>query len=447
MPSDLQHLQRYATKGDAHSFRELVQTHGAMVHATALRVTRDGAMAQEIAQETFLELAKKAESITHSVAAWLHRVAWNRACDAVRRESTRRRFEEEGVRSWHEDREARWPDIEPHADASLNELPDDLREVLVLYFLEGRTQAEVALQLGKNQATVSRALARGIAAMRESLRSRGVIAGAGLAAVLSAQPANAMPVAVQASLGKLSLTGIGTASAIPRATSVVTASLITMTTTTKALIVSGTLAAVSLPFVLRQPENKPMPETPPARVESNQAKPKTKATAPKVSDDELFDQLFGTDSDRLQNARSLVDAHRAAHPGLSLQELAKDPALTAKLQGLMQEMMTKPELGKQFGEAMQLAMQVKGIVPSPDTNISLNIGEGFLNTESQAERYLGAVLSDDAKALAQLFADVVNEAALEMALDPDAETSSSGVSINKGPLPPDTRVISGQEED
>ena len=130
-----------------------------------------------------------------------------------------------------------------------------------------------------------------------------------------------------------------------------------------------------------------------------------------------------------------------------MQELAKDPALTAKLQGLMQEMMTEPELGKQFVEAMQLAMKVKGIEPAPDTNINLNIGDGFLNTESQAERYLGAVLSNDAKALAQLFADVVNEAALEMALDPDAETSSSGVSINKGPLPPDTRVIPPRPDD
>jgi RNA polymerase sigma-70 factor (ECF subfamily) len=89
MPSDLQHLQRYATTGDAHAFRELVQAHGAMVHATALRVTCNAAAAQDVAQETFLELARKAGGITQSVAAWLHRVAWNRACDAVRRESTR----------------------------------------------------------------------------------------------------------------------------------------------------------------------------------------------------------------------------------------------------------------------------------------------------------------------------------------------------------------------
>lgn len=157
MPSDLQHLQRYATTGDAHAFRELVQAHGAMVHATALRVTRDAAAAQDVAQETFLELARKAGGITQSVGAWLHRVAWNRACDAVRRESTRKRVEEAMAEAWHTDREAAWADIEPHVDASLNELPNELREVLVLYFLEGRTQAEVARHLGKNQATVSRA--------------------------------------------------------------------------------------------------------------------------------------------------------------------------------------------------------------------------------------------------------------------------------------------------
>ena len=70
-----------------------------------------------------------------------------------------------------------------------------------------------------------------------------------------------------------------------------------------------------------------------------------------------------------------------------------------------------------------------------------------MTTESRAERYLGAILSNDAKALAQLFADVVNEAAVEMALDPGADKSSSSVSISKGSLPPGTRVIQPVSED
>lgn len=431
MPSDLQNLQRYASTGDAHAFRELVQAHGAMVHATALRVTRDAAAAQDVAQETFLELARKAVGITQSVAAWLHRVAWNRACDAVRRESTRKRVEEAMAETWHTDREATWPDIEPHVDASLNELPNELREVLVLYFLEGRTQAEVARHLGRNQATVSRAIERGLAAMREALRSRGVITGAGLAALFTAQSAQAMPVAVQASLGKLSLPGIGTSSAIPAAS--ITTTLVTMTATTKALLVTGTLAALSLPFVLPRTENKPAPRRPSAETKAIATNPISKSNPSEISDQEMFDLLFDGDSDRSKQARSLVDDYRAAHPGLSLIELAKDPALTAKLQPLMQAMMAHPELGKQFAEAMQLAMKVKGIKPSPNTNISLNMGEGFLSNESQAERYLGAVLANDAKALAQLFADVVNAAAVEMALDPTQTTTSNGVSLGNTP--------------
>ena len=447
MLSDLQHLQRYATTGDAHAFRELVQAHGAMVHATALRVTRDAAAAQDVAQETFLELARKAGGITQSVAAWLHRVAWNRACDVVRRETTRKRVEDAMAEAWHTDREATWADIEPHVDASLNELPNELRDVLVLYFLEGQTQAEVAQHLGRNQATVSRAIERSISAMREALRSRGVIAGAGLVALLAAQPVQAMPVAVQASLGKLSLTGIGTTSAITPTASFITTTLITMTATTKALLITGTIAAVSLPFVLHRPEAKPAPVNQSRVLKSSSAEPKAKPKGSEMSDEEMFNHLFGSDSDRLRNARSLVDDYRAAHLGKSLRELAQDPALTAKLSPLMQEMMTKPELGKQFGEAMQLAMKVKGINPSPGTNISLNMGDGFLSNESQAERYLGAVLSNDAKALAQHFADVVNEAAVEMALDPGADKSSSGVSISKGPLPPGTKVIQKEPQD
>ena len=445
MLSDLQHLQRYATTGDAHAFRELVQAHGAMVHATALRVTRDAAAAQDVAQETFLELARKAGGITQSVAAWLHRVAWNRACDVVRRETARKRVEDAMAETWHTDREATWPEIEPHVDEALNELPQVLREVLVLYFLEGRTQVEIARHLDRNQATVSRAIERGISAMREALKTRGITCGIGLAALLTSQSAHAMPAALQASLGKLSLTSFGASSGAVPATTVAGSTLIAMTTTTKALLITGTLATASLPFLLSRPEAKPVAIQPKNETTTPPRNPIAKANASELTDQEVFDLLFG---ERSQNAQSLVDEYRAAHPGVSLMELAKDPALTPKLQALMQKMMTAPgEQGKAFGDAMELAMKVKGIKPSPNTNISLNLGESIMTTESRAERYLGAILSDDAKALAQLFADVVNEAAVEMALDPGADKSSSGVSISKGPLPPGTKVIQKEPED
>ena len=446
MPSDLQHLQRYASTGDAHAFRELVQAHGAMVHATALRVTRDAAEAQDVAQETFLELARKAGGITQSVAAWLHRVAWNRACDAVRRESTRKRVEEAMAEVWHTDREATWPDIEPHVDDALNELSNELREVLVLYFLEGRTQAEVARHLGKNQATVSRAIERGIVAMREALRSRGVIAGAGLAALFTAQSAQAMPVAVQVSLGKLSLTGIGTSSAIPAGS--VTTTLITMTATTKALLVTGTLAAVSLPFVLHRQEAKPTSVGPPSVAKNSPAKPKAKPKGPEISDEEAFNLMFGGDLDKGRQAHALVKEYRAQHPGSTLMEsLKQDADIGAKTAEIMQMMAQNPKQFKVLWEATQFAMQMKGIQPSPQTQVKLELDDAFMRTEAEAERFLGAVLSKDPEALAEAFSNVINSAAVEMALDPGADKTSTGVSISKGPLPPGAKVIQKEPED
>jgi RNA polymerase sigma factor (sigma-70 family) len=446
MPSDLQHLQRYATTGDAHAFRELVQAHGAMVHATALRVTRDAAAAQDVAQETFLELARKSGGITQSVAAWLHRVAWNRACDVVRRETARKRVEEAMAETWHTDREATWPDIEPHVDASLNELPNELREVLVLYFLEGRTRAEVARHLRKHQATVSRAIERGISAMREALCSRGVIAGAGLAALFTAHSAQAMPVALQASLGKLSLTGIGTSSAIPAAS--VTTTLVTVTATTKALLFTGTLTAVSLPFVLPRMENKPSPSRPSAETKAIVTNPISKSNPAEISDQEMFDLLFGGDSDRSKQARSLVDDYRAAHPGSTLMEsLKQDADIGAKTAEIMQMMAQNPKQFKVLWEATQFAMQMKGIKPSPQTQVKLQLDDAFMQTEAEAERFLGAVLSKDPDALAEVFSNVINSAAVEMALDPGADKTSTGVSINKDPLPPGTKIIQKEPED
>lgn len=156
MLSDLQQLHRYASQGDPHAFRALVQAHGPMVHATALRVTQNAQVAEEVAQETFLEQTRRCSSVTQSFGAWLHRVSWLQACLAVRRDSTRRRAEEAMAETWHTDREATWVEIEPHLDEALNELPQDQREALVLYFHEGRTQADVARHLGRNQSNVSR---------------------------------------------------------------------------------------------------------------------------------------------------------------------------------------------------------------------------------------------------------------------------------------------------
>lgn len=229
MLPDLQLLARYHLNGDAAAFRDLVQAHAGMVFATARRITRDEAMAEDVAQETFFQLARQSRHITQSVAAWLHRVAWRRACNAVRDAATRRRIEEEAAASdaavrQSAEHEATWADVESVLDEAIDKLPDNLRAPLVMHFLQGRAQRDIAEQLGVSQSTVSRMVDDGLSALRGHLKARGLFCGVGLAALLLANNATAAPATLLASLGKLSMSGIGASTTV--ATSAGTASIL-----------------------------------------------------------------------------------------------------------------------------------------------------------------------------------------------------------------------------
>src|SRR5271165_6377711 len=72
-------------------FERLVDEHQSMVYTVALRMTGDRGLAEEIAQDVFLELDRnlgKIESAEHA-CWWLRRVAMSRSTDALRRRRVR----------------------------------------------------------------------------------------------------------------------------------------------------------------------------------------------------------------------------------------------------------------------------------------------------------------------------------------------------------------------
>ncbi|HSI63876.1 MAG TPA: sigma-70 family RNA polymerase sigma factor, partial [Candidatus Saccharimonadia bacterium] len=185
MKTDLALLQRYHHHGDASAFAELVRTHAGMVYATAQRVTRDAALAEDVAQEAFLKLARASHHTIESVGAWLHHVTRQRACDAIRSKVTRQRYEP-AAEHWHDsNREATWAEIEPLMDEVLDALPDESRSLLVEHFLEQRAQQEIARRLGVSQSTISRKIETALQALRDGLAKKGVLCGTGLAGFLT----------------------------------------------------------------------------------------------------------------------------------------------------------------------------------------------------------------------------------------------------------------------
>lgn len=210
MDHDLSLLDQYRRTGDARAFQQLVSAHGAMVFAVAVRVTRDAALAEEVAQDTFLALARRGDRIRQSVAAWLHHVARQKAANGVRGKVRRSKNEREAA-VLLEEGESPWSEIEPVVDEVMAELSEELRGLLIEHFLEQRTQAEMAKNRGVSQATVSRRIDAGLQQMRDRLRARGLVPAAGLAALLEAQAVITMPASLAGALGKLALSGVGRA--------------------------------------------------------------------------------------------------------------------------------------------------------------------------------------------------------------------------------------------
>ncbi len=213
--TDLELLGRYASAHDARAFAELVARHRDMVYAACYRVLGSQADAEDSAQDCFLRLARNAESVTTCVAGWLHRVAV-RSAIAMRRKERARRETERKAATMDADSgaEPSWDEIKAEVDQAIDKLPDKLRDTLVLYFLEGKTQAAVARGLGLSQSAVSVRIQRGIEQLRAHLKKIGLaVSAGGLATLLTTHGVEAAPATLVAALGKMALAGVGSSSA------------------------------------------------------------------------------------------------------------------------------------------------------------------------------------------------------------------------------------------
>ncbi len=140
-----------------------------MVFSLAVRMTGDRSLAEEIAQDVFLELdrnLKRLESPLHA-CHWLRRVAMSRSADVLRRRRVR------GMDHWVEIDEnhgatgaERESPLGVRIERLLASLPEAQRAALVLRYQEDLTPDEIADTLNAPLATVKSHLQRGLKLLR-----------------------------------------------------------------------------------------------------------------------------------------------------------------------------------------------------------------------------------------------------------------------------------------
>lgn len=206
--TDLALLERWLDRRDAQAFKEIVARYASMVYATCLRILRNSADAEDVTQECFETLALGRGRPVQDLAAWLHRIATNRALDRIRSEQRRQAREAKYAAEQPVLADPEWGDIYASVDEAIAALPEELRAPLVAHYLLGQSHAEIAAASGVPRRTVSHRVERGVDRIGELLRKRGVTIGsAALAALMASNmaSASALPPSLTATLGKLAL--------------------------------------------------------------------------------------------------------------------------------------------------------------------------------------------------------------------------------------------------
>jgi RNA polymerase sigma factor (sigma-70 family) len=191
--SDAELLHCYLCQRDEAAFELLLQRHAPMVLASCRRLLNDPADVEDAFQATFLVLARHGHSVRRPelLGCWLYGVAYRIALKARSKAALRHRREKEAARMPSPVPDAETlPDLRPVLDEELQRLPAKYRTPIVLCYLQGKTNEEVARHLRCPAGTVKTRLARARELLRGRLTRRGLaLSAAGMATALSTQAA------------------------------------------------------------------------------------------------------------------------------------------------------------------------------------------------------------------------------------------------------------------
>jgi RNA polymerase sigma factor (sigma-70 family) len=206
-PADGSLLDQFIRERSEEAFAMLMKRHGPYVLGVCRRVTQHPQDAEDVFQACFLELARKASTISrrNSVAGWLQTVAVRMARKAVaqcaRRQHHKTMYRLTDLTAPEND--ISWRQIRRILEEQLALLPEDLRLPIILCHFEGRTQEEAAQCLKIKPRTLKDRLVRG----REMLRKRLTRSGVSLAALGALLAGGRSAVAVSSSLHESTLRG------------------------------------------------------------------------------------------------------------------------------------------------------------------------------------------------------------------------------------------------
>jgi RNA polymerase sigma factor (sigma-70 family) len=199
MNDSQQLLADYLKNGSETAFRELVARYINLVHSTANRLAHgDAHLAQDITQNVFITLARKARTLPPDVmlGGWLHRATCLLAASTMRGERRRALREREAVAMNlpQDHTAANLAQVAPVLDEAINELEPEDRTAILLRFFEQQEFRAVGEALGSSEDAARMRVSRALDKLNVLLRKRGLsFSAVALGVTLTAGAVTAAP--------------------------------------------------------------------------------------------------------------------------------------------------------------------------------------------------------------------------------------------------------------
>ena len=179
-PRDVDLLVGKVARGDSRAFEQLYDELSSAVFGLARRVVRDPARAEDVTQEVFLEVWRKAaryDSAVGKAKTWVLTIAHRRAVDAVRRSESQKRRDTAATADEvsHDEPADQLIEAEEHGTVRgcLDTLTDLQLESVRLAYFNGYTYNEVATLLDKPLPTIKTRMRDGLIRLRDCLEGQG----------------------------------------------------------------------------------------------------------------------------------------------------------------------------------------------------------------------------------------------------------------------------------
>ena len=176
-------LLHAVARGDEQSLASLYDRYRLILFGLITRILHSRPEAEDILQDVFIQVWKRASDFDESrgrAFTWLVTLARSRAIDRLRAVDSRERAAQRSAEDappappasgWADEEAIRAERAEAVRDA-LGELPEEQRQVLMLAYLEGMSQSEIAAAKNQPLGTVKTRTRAGLKKLSEALRAR-----------------------------------------------------------------------------------------------------------------------------------------------------------------------------------------------------------------------------------------------------------------------------------